>query len=78
VCPSFRPWFCPSDNFPDANPDPTSQRPSDGRDFRPNFIPTFSRRGYCKNNDQMSICAAVMSFSKISDNINLPAARAKI
>jgi hypothetical protein len=78
VCPSFGPWLCPSDNFPDANPDPTSDRPSDGPDFRPTFSPTFSRRGYCKNNDHVSLYVAVTSFSKMSDNISLPAARAKI
>jgi hypothetical protein len=41
---------CLSDSFSDANPDATSDRPSDG----PDFCPTFSRRGYCKNNDQVS------------------------
>jgi hypothetical protein len=50
VCTSFDPWLCPSDNFPDANPDPTyPDRRSDGpEDYRPTFSPTFSRRGYVK------------------------------
>jgi hypothetical protein len=53
VCRSFGPWLHPSDNFPD----PISDRPSDGPDFRP----TFSRRGYCKNNDHVSLSVGIDS-----------------
>jgi hypothetical protein len=52
---------CPSDNFSDANADPTSDRPSDG----PDFYPTFSRRGYCKNNDHVSPLAGRCHGSKV-------------
>jgi hypothetical protein len=55
VCPSLGPWLCPSDNFPDANPDPTSDRLSDGSDF----CPTFIWRDYCKNNDHASLSVRI-------------------
>jgi hypothetical protein len=61
VCPSFGPSLCPSDNLSDANPDATSDRPSDG----PDFCPTFSRRGYCKNNDHVSPLAGWRQGSKV-------------
>jgi hypothetical protein len=63
VCPSFGPWLCPSDNFPDS----TSDCPSDG----PDFCSTFSRRGYCKNNDHVSLSVQIYSdirLLKISCN----------
>jgi hypothetical protein len=41
--------------FLGRNPDPTSNRPTDGPDFCPTTCPTFSRRGYCRNNDHVSL-----------------------
>jgi hypothetical protein len=39
VCPTFGPQLSPSDNFPYANPDPTSESPSDGpAACRPTFM----------------------------------------
>jgi hypothetical protein len=73
VCPSFGPWLCPSDSFQDANPDPTSDRSSHGPDFCQTFCPTFSRRGYCKNNDYVSLSVRIDSdirLLKISCNYN--------
>jgi hypothetical protein len=71
VCPSLGPWLCPPDNFPDANPDPTSNRLSDRPDFHLTFSPTFISRGYCKNNDHVSLSVWIDSdirLLKISCN----------
>jgi hypothetical protein len=64
VCPSFDPSLCSSNNFTDANPAGTSDRPSDGPDFCPTFCPTFNRRGYCKNNDHVTPLAGRRYDSK--------------
>ena len=66
VCPSFGPWLCASDKFPDANsvptPDCPSDRPRDGPTDGPTWSPTFSRRGYVKINTSYALVIICITY----------------